>query len=49
MDSLLFGVSGTDPLTSTAVAATFVLVAALATLVPAWRAAAIDPMTALRV
>jgi predicted permease len=49
MASLLFEVSPTDPMTFTAVGVLFVVIAALATLVPAWRAVRIDPMTALRV
>jgi ABC-type lipoprotein release transport system permease subunit len=38
----------TDPLTFTAVAATLIAVAAGACLVPARRAATVDPMIALR-
>jgi putative ABC transport system permease protein len=45
---LLFAVEPTDPLTYTAVIAVLAAVAALACLVPARRAAAIDPMRALR-
>jgi ABC-type antimicrobial peptide transport system permease subunit len=45
---LLFGVEPTDPLTYAAVVATLTAVAACACLVPARRAAAIDPMRALR-
>ena len=45
---LLFGVEPTDPLTYATVLATLTAVAALACLVPARRAAAIDPMQALR-
>jgi predicted permease len=48
IESLLFGVPGIDPLTFTATAALFTLVALAATLVPARRAAAVDPMRALR-
>jgi putative ABC transport system permease protein len=45
---LLFAVEPTDPVTYTAVIAVLAAVAALACLVPARRAAAIDPMRALR-
>ncbi|HEU4694055.1 MAG TPA: ABC transporter permease [Vicinamibacterales bacterium] len=48
LDSFLFQVSATDPATFAAAAALFVMVAALAALIPAWRAARIDPMKALR-
>ena len=45
---LLFAVEPTDPITYAAVVATIAAAAALACLVPARRAAAIDPMRALR-
>jgi ABC-type antimicrobial peptide transport system permease subunit len=45
---LLFAVEPTDPPTYVAVAVTLAIVAALACLAPARRAAAIDPMRALR-
>jgi predicted permease len=48
METLVFGVSASDPLTLAAVAGTLTLVALLATLVPAWRALRLDPASALR-
>ncbi|MGD9906229.1 MAG: FtsX-like permease family protein, partial [Vicinamibacterales bacterium] len=46
--ALLFGVSATDPLTLGGVVATLALVASLASGLPAWRAARVDPTVALR-
>jgi predicted permease len=48
LSSLLFGVSATDPLVYTLVTLSLIAVAVLANLVPARRAASIDPMQALR-
>ena len=48
MESLVFGVSASDPLTLAAVAATLALVALIASLVPAYRALRLDPVTVLR-
>ncbi len=48
MTSLLFRVSATDPATFVGVAVLFVLVALLASYIPARRATRIDPMAALR-
>jgi ABC-type antimicrobial peptide transport system permease subunit len=44
----LYGLSPADPLTVVAAAAMLLLIAAVAALVPALRAATIDPMSALR-
>jgi predicted permease len=44
----LYGVSPTDPLTFAAVPAILALVALLANGIPAWRAARVDPVVALR-
>ncbi len=48
ISSLLFGVSERDPMLFVAVPATFLLVAACASFVPAWRAAKVHPMEVLR-
>jgi ABC-type antimicrobial peptide transport system permease subunit len=48
MDSLLFGVSPTDPVTHLTVAAGLLSVVVIASYLPARRAAKIDPMAALR-
>ena len=46
--SLLYGISGTDPLTLVTVSAVLLAAAAVAVLVPASRAAHVEPTTALR-
>src|SRR5581483_4461176 len=48
LSRLIFGVSATDPYTFGAVAALLTSVALLACLIPAYRAARIEPVTALR-
>jgi putative ABC transport system permease protein len=48
METLVFGVSASDPLTLAAVAATLALVALIASLVPAYRALRLDPVEVLR-
>jgi putative ABC transport system permease protein len=48
MSSLLYGVSSTDAATYTAVSLLLGAVVLLACYVPAWRAAKVDPMLALR-
>lgn len=49
IESMLFEVTPTDPLTFAGVAFLFLAVALAATFIPARRAARIDPMTALRI
>jgi putative ABC transport system permease protein len=48
LSGLLFGVSATDPTTFAATAGLLVAVAIVASAVPAWRAARVDPTRALR-
>jgi ABC-type antimicrobial peptide transport system permease subunit len=48
LSGFLFGVSSTDPTTFVAVGVFLMLVAVVASLIPAIRASRIDPMVALR-
>jgi len=48
LSGMLFGVSGSDPITFGAVAAMFVAVALAACYIPARRASRVDPLVALR-
>lgn len=48
LESFVFGVSTRDPVVFGSIAATMLVVALAASVIPAWRAARIDPMTALR-
>ena len=48
MTSLLFGVQPFDPLTFAGVTLTLTLVGVGASLVPAWRAVRVDPVSAIR-
>ena len=48
MSSLIYGIKPTDPLTFLSVAVLLAMVAICASLVPAYRAAKVDPMVALR-
>jgi putative ABC transport system permease protein len=48
MATMLVGVKATDPATFAAMAVLFVVIAAMASWLPAWRAAALDPTVALR-
>lgn len=48
MTTMVYGVSPSDPLTLAAVAAALCAVALAASLLPAWRAARVNPLTVLR-
>jgi putative ABC transport system permease protein len=48
LERLVFGVKATDPLTLAIVATTLLAVSVVASLIPAWRASRMDPLTVLR-
>ena len=48
LEKLVFGVSVSDPLTLAVVAGMLAIVALIASLVPAYRASRLDPLTVLR-
>jgi len=48
VSAMLFGISAADPLTIAAATLLMIVVAALASLMPAHRASRVDPMVALR-
>src|ERR1700719_1370825 len=48
MASMLVGIKATDPLTFVTMAVVFFLIAATSSWLPAWRAASLDPIAALR-
>jgi ABC-type antimicrobial peptide transport system permease subunit len=48
IESLLFGISPRDPYVFATVSVTLLAVAAAASLMPAWRAARVDPVAAMR-
>jgi predicted permease len=48
VEALLFGTSPRDPIVMAVVAITLLVVAAVASAIPAWRAARVDPLVALR-
>ena len=48
LQSMLFGVTATDPFTYAVIAVGVALIALLACAIPAWRASTVDPLVALR-
>ena len=48
IQGMLYGIGPRDPITFVAVAVVLAAVALMATIVPAWKATRVDPVTALR-
>jgi len=48
LEKLVFGVKASDPLTLAVVSTILIMVAVIASLLPAWRASKLDPITVLR-
>lgn len=48
IEGMLYGIASTDAMTYVSVAAGLILIATLASLIPAWRASRVDPLVALQ-